>query len=201
MTTRAFIPHALTPKEAKTHQAFARRPIIGYEMETFSMLHQLNHFDTIFAFGFTSYRKFVEYVQDHHDEPLDEIREILMRLYYLEPEFPRVFLAPSIQEMINFLFQFRTTSPTVLLEERKRAGALLAELLGKARSTGYRWHRAQAAPQISEVGRKMSAKLFSLYQETAREVFWRAAFAMAEARSKNTDDIKAMLRSNGVCFE
>lgn len=182
------------------HPAF--KPIIktGYSLEEWSIGQSLIHWDTLFAFGFTSYQTFLSHIRKHRNEPLDEVREILMRLYIVEPEFPRLFVPPRIDTLVDFVFNLPANATE---EEKKRCVSQLAPVLGRDRGSGYRWLRnsQHAANTVSLPIRRLSAKVFSMNPAYAREAFWRAAFATAAARGNDLKTVENRLANYGVTIE
>lgn len=155
--------------------------------------------DTAFALSFTSYNGFVVYVKKHHDTPIDPVREILIRLYMLEPEFPRLFVAPSITQFVDFLFNL-DSKKAGREAMRPKCMSLLAPLLGRNRTAGYRWLRNSEHsdnPVQLEI-RRLISKVFSMEPKYARQDFWRAALATAKARSQDVEQILATLKDCGV---
>lgn len=177
--------------------AFAPVAKNGYALETWRISVNLIHWDTLFAFGFTSYQSFLAYIKKHQSEPMDEVREILMRLYMLEPSFPTMFVSPSITEFLDFVFNL---GPDATEEDRKRCIALLAPVLGRNRGSGYRWLRNREGSDnpVTLPIRRLAAKVFSMDPKTSRRYFWLAALATAQARGLNTATMVTRLKSAGV---
>lgn len=181
-------------KETSQHPAFALRTMTGKAMEIWRNSESLIGHDALFALGFTSYQAFLGDIKKHQNESIESVREILIRLYMLEPEHARMFVPPSIQQLLDFLFNLK---PNASEEERKRCIALLAPILGRNRGSGYRWLRNEGN-SVSLPIRKLSAKVFSMNPEFAREYFWRAALITAKARNLNTEIVEERLAKNGV---
>jgi hypothetical protein len=181
----------------KKHPAFAETPMTGYSLEMWQISENLINWDTLFAFGFTSYQMLLDHKKNHKDRPLDEVREILLRLYMVMPEFPKLFVPPAINEFSDYLFNIDESGT---LEERKRCISMLAPILGKNRGSGYRWNRNKEHSDnpVSLPIRRLSAKVFSLPEDGRRTCFWLAAFATAHARGIDTSAVKERLNSNGV---
>lgn len=188
------------PKTLAKHPAFEARAFTGYDVATWQMREHLTNWDASFALGFTSYQALLTFLKENQQSPVDESRELLVRLYMLEPTFPAPFRPANMQETVDFLFGLSVFDSTYAAERRKKCASLLAILLGKNRGSGYRWLRA-AENSEQAVGtplRRLSAKVFSMHPETARSNFWRAAHAMAMARGYDMDEIFTFLRENGV---
>lgn len=188
-------------RAARTAKAFAVRPMTSDDITAWQMREGITqHWDIMFALAFTSYRMFLKYMDAHHREPIDQVREMLVRLYLIEPSHTWHFVPPDIVTMIDFLFNIDDGDTEAGAEGRKKCGALFATLLGKARGSGYRWLR-KTSDEDNSVGlplRKLSSKLFSMDPEHARSNFWRAAFAMGHARGFNMEPIMDVLKANGV---
>ncbi len=170
--------------ERDTKEAFQTRPMTGADMEAFRIRHQLSEWDFLFLMGFTNYRSLKDYKQVHRVLPLDMPREILLRLYMLEPSFPRFLKAPTILDMLDMLFNIgEGTSDS----ERQACAPMLSITLGRARISGYRWFKTASEGEGSPVQlpiQRLISKLFSMDPRTARKRFWRAALATIESRSK-----------------
>jgi hypothetical protein len=184
----------------RDHPAFAPTAMTGYSLEMWQISENLINWDTLFAFGFTSYQMLVDHKKKYKDRPLDVVREILMRLYMVDRQFPWLFVPPPINELSNYLFKLDEDDP---VEDRKRCISLLALILGKNRGSGYRWNRNRehSGNPVSLPIHRLSAKVFSMEEEYgrfAREYFWRAALATARARGINVAAVKARLQISGV---
>jgi hypothetical protein len=192
----------LEPAAARTgkHPAFEGRALTGYDVATWQMRENLTNWDAAFALGFTSYQALLTFLKDFQQKPVDESRDLLVRLYMLEPSFPSLFRPPNMQELVDFLFGLSVFEPEYAAERRKKCASLLAKLLGKNRGSGYRWLRAaeNSEQSVGTPTRRLSAKIFSMDPETARSHFWRAAQAMAMGRGFDMDEILTFLRENGV---
>lgn len=173
----------------------------GYDMEMWRIQEHLINWDTLFAFGFTSYQAYQTYSAKHTELPIDSVREILLRLYMIEPEFPRLFSPPSINEFLDFVFNIDESDPAVE-DDRKRCIALLAPILGRNRGSGYRWLRSKehADNPVALPIRRLTAKVYSMDQATARLNFWKAALATAHARGLTTATVTERLKAGGVQF-
>jgi hypothetical protein len=182
------------------HPAFAMRSLTGYDVATWQMNEGLTNWDALFALGFTSYQALLAFLKDSVDTPVDEVRELLVRLYLVEPTYPMHFQTPNMQDLVDFLFNLSTNDSTLGAESRKKSASLLAQLLGRNRGSGYRWLRAaeHAENSVAMPIRRLSSKVFSMDPKMARTYFWRAARSMAAARGFSMDAIDEMLRSNGV---
>ncbi len=181
-------------------KAFAVRPMTSNDITAWQMKEGMMHWDIMFALAFTSYRMFLKYMNVHNSEPIDQVREMLIRLYLIEPSHTWHFVPPDIITMIDFLFNIHDGDTDAGAERRKKCGALFATLMGKARGSGYRWLR-RTGEEDNSVGlplRKLSSKLFSMNPEHARDNFWRASFAMGHARGFNLEPIMDVLKANGV---
>jgi hypothetical protein len=184
-------------------KAFAVRPMTSNDITTWHMKEGITNWDMMFALAFTSYRVLVKYMKDHDSTPIDQVREMLIRLYMLEPSHTWHFVPPNVVTMIDFLFNITDGDTDAGAERRKRCAALFAQLMGKARGSGYRWLR-RTAEEDNSVGlplKKLASKLFSLSPDGARDNFWRAAFAMGHARGFNMEPISEVLKANGVKFD
>lgn len=200
MTRAARVVEVPATKDAKRiASAFEARPITGYDAAMWQLNEKLSKWDGAFAIGFTSYQAMLKWATLMHDSPIDPVREMLIRLYKVEPTFPVHFETPNMQLMIDYLFDLRDDA-VYGPDARKRCASLLAVLLGKNRGSGYRWARAAAmAEKSAQVPvLKLCSKLFSMREETARSNFWKAAFATADARGESTDAIREVLNANGV---
>lgn len=203
MIRAARVADTQATKEAKRiASAFEKRPITGYDVAMWQINEKLSKWDGAFAIGFTSYQAMLRWTTKMHDSPIDPVREMLIRLYKIQPTFPIHLTPPSMQLMVDYLFDLRQDSAHGP-EARKRCASLLAVLLGKNRGSGYRWARAAAsAGKSAQVPvLRLCSKLFSMQEKTARTDFWRAAFAMADARGENVDAIREILDANGVVID
>ena len=191
---------AISTSDLKNHPAFVLRPVTGYDVSTWQMTEKLTNWDALFALGFTSYQALLKFLKDNVEQPVDPVRELLVRLYKIEPSYPIHFQTPSMQDMVDYLFNLRADSSTMGQDDRKRCAAMLAQLLGRNRGSGYRWLRTSeyAENSVSLPIRRLCSKLFSMDPATARTYFWRAAFGMAHARGLDVDPIHNVLHSNGV---
>lgn len=182
------------------HPAFEKRAFTGYDVSTWQMRENLTNWDASFALGFTSYQALLTFLKSNQSSPVDESRELLIRLYMLEPSFPAYFRPPNMQDLVDFLFGLQVHDAAYAAERRKKCASLLAKLLGKNRGSGYRWLRAaeNAENSVATPTRRLSAKVFSMNTATARADFWRAAKAMAIGRGFDMDEILTFLRENGV---
>ncbi len=184
---------------ARNHPAFEMRPITGHDVSTWQMREHLTNWDAAFALGFTSYQVLLKFINASNDSPVDEVREMLIRLYMLEPTYPVHFKAPDMLETIDFLFDIPSDTEEGVLR-RPKCASILAVLLGRNRGSGYRWLRAASASENSVALpiRRLSNKLFSMDPDNARSNFWRATRAMAGARGHDMDPVDEMLSENGV---
>lgn len=187
----------VTGAQKKLHPAFATKPMDGYAIEKWKASEDLLHSEVLFALGFTSYQMLINYIRKYHNTPIEPTHEILLRLYLLEPEFPRMFTKPPITELLDFVFNLGKGHTD---DDRKRCIALLAPLLGRNRGSGYRWIRNKTSSEnpVSLDIAKLSAKVFSMNPAHARDYFWRATFAAASARGMNTETVRGLLAENGV---
>lgn len=194
------ISEPAAPRASAKHPAFEKRALTGYDVSTWQMRENLTNWDATFALGFTSYQALLTFLKSNQTSPVDESRELLVRLYMLEPTFPVHFRPPNMQDLVDFLFGLQIHDPDYAAERRKKCASLLAKLLGKNRGSGYRWLRAaeNAENSVATPTRRLSAKVFSMNPETARADFWRAAQAMAMGRDFDMDEISTFLRENGV---
>lgn len=194
------ISEPAAPRASAKHPAFEKRALTGYDVSTWQMRENLTNWDATFALGFTSYQALLTFLKSNQTSPVDESRELLVRLYMLEPTFPVHFRPPNMQDLVDFLFGLQIHEPDYAAERRKKCASLLAKLLGKNRGSGYRWLRAaeNAENSVATPTRRLSAKVFSMNPETARADFWRAAQAMAMGRDFDMDEISTFLRENGV---
>lgn len=185
------------------HPAFEKRALTGYDVSTWQMRENLTNWDAAFALGFTSYQALLTFLKSHQLSPVDESRELLIRLYMLEPSFPTHFRPPNMQDLVDFLFGLEIHEAAYAAERRKKCASLLAKLLGKNRGSGYRWLRAaeNAENSVATPTRRLSAKVFSMNSATSRADFWRAARAMAMGRGFDMDEILTFLRENGVAID
>ena len=169
----------------------------GFSIEMWRIREQLINWDTLFALGFTSYKMLLNHTEKHQSTPLDPIREILLRLYMIAPEFPRMFVAPPILSLVDYLFNLGDNASE---EDRKRCIALFAPILGRDRGAGYRWMSdAQSSGNpVSLSIRRLIAKIFSMDPETARAHFWKVALISAHARNVDTSIIEGQLVERGV---
>jgi len=200
MTLEGEVEQVKQESVAAYAEAFAARPLTSNDIMNWQMKEGITQWDTMFALAFTSYRVLIQYMKEHGDTPIDEVREMLIRLYMVAPSHTWHFVPPDIVTMIDFLFNITDGDTEQGAERRKRCAALFAQMLGKARGTGYRWLR-RTAEEDNQVGmqlKKLSSKLFSLSPDTARTTFWRAAFAMGHGRGFNMDKIADVLKENGV---
>lgn len=191
----------------KAHEAFAHKAIQGYNIEMWVMDMKLINWDALFAFGFTSYQAYQNYLKTNYRQPVDMVRDILLRLYMVEPEFPRLLSAPPVDDLLVFLFNLDPipidpSDPTKKLvpAEYTRLMGLLAPILGRNRGSGYRWMRTNNGtenPVALEINR-LSSKVFSMNPKYARKVFWRAALAACRGRELMTEDILEALKRHGV---
>ena len=188
------------PRAPAKHPAFEERALTGYDVSTWQMRENLTNWDASFALGFTSYQALLTFLKSNQESPVDESRELLVRLYMLEPSFPAHFRPPNMQDLVDFLFGLEIHEPEYAAERRKKCASLLAKLLGKNRGSGYRWLRAaeNAENSVATPTRRLSAKVFSMNPDTSRADFWRAAHAMASGRGFDMDEISTFLRENGV---
>lgn len=187
-------------KSLVKHPAFEARALTGYDIATWQMKEHLTNWDASFALGFTSYQALLTFLKENQQSPVDESREMLVRLYMLEPTFPAPFRPANMQDLVDFLFGLTVFDSTYAADRRKKCASLLAILLGKNRGSGYRWLRAaeNSEQSVGTPTRRLSAKVFSMNPETARADFWRAAHAMAMGRGHDMDEIFTFLRENGV---
>lgn len=194
------ISEPAAPRASAKHPAFEKRALTGYDVSTWQMRENLTNWDATFALGFTSYQALLTFLKSNQTSPVDESRELLVRLYMLEPTFPAHFRPPNMQDLVDFLFGLQIHDSTYAAERRKKCASLLAKLLGKNRGSGYRWLRAaeNAENSVATPTRRLSAKVFSMNPETARADFWQAAQAMAMGRGFDMDEILTFLRENGV---
>lgn len=194
------ISEPAAPRAPAKHPAFEKRALTGYDVSTWQMRENLTNWDATFALGFTSYQALLTFLKSNQTSPVDESRELLVRLYMLEPTFPAHFRPPNMQDLVDFLFGLQIHDSIYAAERRKKCASLLAKLLGKNRGSGYRWLRAveNAENSVATPTRRLSAKVFSMNPETARADFWRAAQAMAMGRGLDMDEILTFLRENGV---
>ena len=194
------ISEPAAPRASAKHPAFEKRALTGYDVSTWQMRENLTNWDATFALGFTSYQALLTFLKSNQESPVDESRELLVRLYMLEPTFPVHFRPPNMQDLVDFLFGLQIHDSTYAAERRKKCASLLAKLLGKNRGSGYRWLRSaeNAENSVATPTRRLSAKVFSMNPETARADFWRAAQAMAMGRGFDMDEISTFLRENGV---
>ena len=194
------ISEPAAPRASAKHPAFEKRALTGYDVSTWQMRENLTNWDATFALGFTSYQALLTFLKSNQESPVDESRELLVRLYMLEPTFPAHFRPPNMQDLVDFLFGLQIHDSTYAAERRKKCASLLAKLLGKNRGSGYRWLRSaeNAENSVATPTRRLSAKVFSMNPETARADFWRAAQAMAMGRGFDMDEISTFLRENGV---
>lgn len=192
---------AVTPIDPK-HPAFMVRPMTGYDVATWQMSEKLTNWDAMFALGFTSYQALQKFLREKNDQPVDEVRELLVRLYKIDPTYPIHFQAPSMPLLVDYLFNLTSTNSALGEENRKKCGSLLSKLLGRNRGSGYRWLRSSevAENSVALPVRRMISKVFSMNEQTARPLFWRAAFAMADARGIDVNPIRELLRVNGVAI-
>lgn len=190
----------LDPAAKVKHAAFEGRALTGYDVATWQMREHLTNWDASFALGFTSYQALLTFLKEHQQSPVDESRDMLVRLYMLEPSFPSHFRPPDMQNLVDFLFGLTVFDSAYAAERRKKCASLLAKLLGKNRGSGYRWLRAaeNSEQSVATPVRRLSAKVFSMNPDTARSNFWRAAQAMAMGRGFDMDEILTFLRENGV---
>lgn len=187
-----------TPRKSESLQtAFHPIAMNGYSMDMWRIRENLINWDALFALGFTSYKAYLNHVEKHNDISLDVLREILIRLYMIEPTFPTPFVSPTIEQFIDFLFNIKEGKNDKM---RKSCAPLLAQILGRNRGSGYRWLRSMrhAENAGSLPIRRIFCKVFSMDQKTARENFWRAALATAHARNVRTDILEERLKLNGV---
>lgn len=177
--------------------AYSPEAMTGYSIEMWRIREQLINWDTLFALGFTSYKMLVNSKEKHKEEPLDPIREILLRLYLISPEFPHLFVAPPILSLVDYLFNLGDNASD---EDRKRCIAQLAPVLGRDRGAGYRWMSdAQSSGNpVSLAIRRMIAKVFSMDPATARGHFWKVTLITAHARNVDTTIIEGLLEERGV---
>lgn len=194
------ISEPAAPRAPAKHPAFEKRALTGYDVSTWQMRENLTNWDASFALGFTSYQALLTFLKSNQLSPVDESRELLIRLYMLEPSFPAHFRPPNMQDLVDFLFGLQIHDAAYAAERRKKCASLLAKLLGKNRGSGYRWLRAaeNAESSVATPTRRLSAKVFSMNPETARSDFWRAAQAMALGRGFDMGEILTFLRENGV---
>lgn len=195
--------------EKKLASAFEHRPVTGYDVQIWQMNEKLSKWDGAFAIGFTSYQAMLRWTKEMTEQPIDPVRELLIRLYKIEATFPVHLVPPSLELMVEYLFGLTATS-AVGLDSNKKCASLLAVLLGKNRGSGYRWARAAAtAGKSAQVPvLRLCSKLFSMREETARSNFWKAAFAMAGARvgdnpemARSIEAIREILDANGVSLD
>lgn len=162
---------------------------------------RLIKWDVLYALGFTSYKTFENYV-NKHSNGIDEIREILVRLYKVEPSLPVFFVAPGVGKLIDFVFNIDELHPAAA-ENRKTFSSYLSVLLGRNRATGYRWakgvDRAENLVPLEVV--RLCGKLFSMDPRAARSYFWRATLATARARQIDTSSIEQVLEQRGISDE
>lgn len=182
--------------EKKLASAFEHRPITGYDVQIWQMNEKLSKWDGAFAIGFTSYQAMLKWTTEMSEQPIDPVRELLIRLYKIEPTFPVHMVPPSLELMVEYLFGL-TAGSAIGLDSNKKCASLLAVLLGKNRGSGYRWARAAAtAGKSAQVPvLRLCSKLFSMREETARSNFWKAAFAMAGARAREFPDMARAIES------
>ncbi|MFJ1470046.1 hypothetical protein [Massilia orientalis] len=192
-----------TARAGAKHPAFESRALTGYDVATWQMREHLTNWDASFALGFTSYQALLTFLRENQVSPVDESRDLLVRLYMLEPSFPSQFRPPNMQDLVDFLFGLSVFEASYAAERRKKCASLLAKLLGKNRGSGYRWLRAaeNSEQAVATPTRRLSAKVFSMNPETARADFWRAAQAMALGRQFNMEEILESLRDNGVIID
>lgn len=198
--TKLLVPGASEPVTITDLAAFKPIPIIGANVEDWRTKEGLNNWDVLFALGFTSYQSFLEYLSKREEEPIDEVREILIRLYMVEPSFPFHFHPPSIRDLLDFAFNLGENPAE---SDRKRCVAILAEMLGRNRGSGYRWIRnnVHTKDAVALNIRRMQSKVFSMNPATARECFWRAVIATARARGTPTHVLETRLQKNGVTYD
>lgn len=184
--------------EDRRRLAFDPTPISGYGLEQWRVREGLIRSDVLFALGFTSYQMLLNYIGRQPTAPIDPLREILIRLYLLEPEFPSMFVAPDILQFVDYVFNLKEGEQE---ESRRRCIGMLAPLLGRNRGSGYRWLRSSMDNDKSAVRlsiRRLVAKVFSMNPKTAREDFWKVTFATASARGMNTKTVRACLTAHEV---
>lgn len=186
-------------KTAK-HPAFAMQPITGYDVHNWQINEKLTNWDATFALGFTSYQSLIKFTEENYQTPVDEVREMLIRMYLLEPTFPIHFRAPNMQQLVDFLFNVDTENSAAGAEARKRCASLLAEVLGRNRGSGYRWLRdaENSENSVAKPILRLSSKVMSMDPMTSRSNFWKAIRGMATARSFSMDKIDQVLEANGV---
>ena len=124
------------PRASAKHPAFEKRALTGYDVSTWQMRENLNNWDATFALGFTSYQALLTFLKSNQASPVDESRELLIRLYMLEPSFPAHFRPPNMQDLVDFLFGLETHDAVYAAERRKKCASLLAKLLGKESRVG-----------------------------------------------------------------
>lgn len=186
-------------KAKRQEAAFRPKALTGYDVSMWQMNCKLPRYDGAFALGFTSYRAMMAWQNRQAQSPIDPVRDLLIRLYMVEPSFPIHFQPPPMQRLIDFLFNLNSSNVQTVEEARKRCASLLAVLLGKNRSSGYRWARASMSAQSAQAPvLKLCSKVFSMDPKVARRVFWNAASAMAEARGMSMEAIREVLIANGV---
>lgn len=189
-----------TARSVVKNPAFDARPLTGYDVANWQMRENLTNWDAAFALGFTSYQALLTFLKKNQEGPVDQARDLLVRLYMIEPSFPTHFRSPNMQDLVDFIFGLTGFDSTYAAERRKKCASLLAKLLGKNRGSGYRWLRSaeNSEQSIGTPTRRLSSKVFSMNPQTARTDFWRAAQAMAMSRGFDMDEILTFLRENGV---
>ncbi|MDK6076166.1 hypothetical protein [Massilia varians] len=190
-------------KSMGKHPAFQARALTGYDVATWQMKEHLTNWDAAFALGFTSYQALLTFLKDYQQGPVDESRDMLVRLYLLEPSFPTHFRPPDMQSLVDFLFGLTVFEPEYAAERRKKCASLLAKLLGKNRGSGYRWLRAaeNSEQAVATPVRRLSSKVFSMDPATSRATFWKAANAMAIGRGFDMSEILQFLKEHGVAVD
>lgn len=200
---RAQMPRLELSEEgrARLEAAYAPHAMTGVSIEMWGIREQMINWDICFSLGFTSYAMLIKHTEKHKDQHLDHIREILLRLYFLSPEFPRLFVAPSIIKLVDFLFNLGE-APTEA--EQKRCIALMAPILGRDRGSGYRWIRDEQSSgnPVSLSIRRLTTKVFSMVLDmdpaAVRTYFWKIALTTAHARGVDTSIIEDLLAERGV---
>jgi hypothetical protein len=168
--------------EDRIKAALSPITMTGYSVNTWIIREELMRGDAMYALGFSSYAQLEQHQEELRESPLDKPRELLIRLYYLEPRLPYLFVPPDFEEVLDYLFNLH---PSRYLEkERSRCATLFARLLDKDRGAAYRWLRPGHGKGRSMTlpVQRLFSKLFSMDRETARSIFWKVAMIVLEAR-------------------
>lgn len=200
--------HAIRQPKPDFTRAYAPLPMTGETVAEFQQSYSLIDWDMLYFLGFTNYRDLSAYKAEHnpssehpHGLPIDQDRELLLRLMYAYPRPGMMFNGPNVKLLTAFVFNLTMTPNVKLL---RRCMPFMAMVMGRDKVSGYRWGRSKKtegdATNLSI--RRLCAKVFSIQQAegTVREMFWKCAFASLIARSVDVSKLVELLRECDVAI-